>query len=80
VSLFLNIPAMSNLVEIKKAIERLTADEKEELRDWLEADVAEVEHRWVLEALERLHGINAGERKPIDAVEVLAEARRIAGQ
>lgn len=48
--------------------EPLRRKESKELRDWLEADVAEVEHRWVLEAQERLHGINAGERTPIVSI------------
>jgi hypothetical protein len=68
---------MSKLVEIQKAIEQLTAEEKQELREWLEADIAEVEHQWLSEAKERLRGIKAGERSTIDAFEVLAEGRRI---
>ena len=72
--------AMSKLVEIQQAIEQLTAEEKQELREWLEGDIAEVEAQWLSEAKERLRGIKAGERTTIDAFEVLAEGRRIAGQ
>jgi len=68
---------MSKLVEIQKAIEQLTADEKQELREWLEAGVAEIESQWISEARERLRGIKAGERTTIDAFEVLVEGRRI---
>jgi len=71
---------MSKLIEIQKAIEQLTREEKEELREWLDADGAEMEREWVSGAQERLQGIKAGERKTIDAFEVLAEARRIAEQ
>jgi hypothetical protein len=71
---------MSKLTEIQRAIEQLTAEEKEELREWLEADAADMEQQWVSEALDRLRGITSGERKAIDAFEVLAEGRRIAQQ
>ena len=74
------IVAMSKLIEIQRAIEQLTAEEKEELREWLEADVADMEQQWVSEAQDRLRGIASGERKTIDAFEVLAEGRRIAQQ
>jgi Tfp pilus assembly protein PilE len=68
--------AMSKLVEIQKAIEQLTAEERHELREWLEDDIAEVEHQWLSEAKDRLRGIKTGERTTIDAFEVLAEGRR----
>ena len=69
---------MSKLTEIQKAIEQLAPEEKEELREWLDSDDAETEREWVKVAQERLRGIKAGERKTVDASEVLAEARRIA--
>jgi len=69
--------AMSKLVEIRKAIEQLTAEERQELREWLEADIADLEHQWLLEAKERLRGIKTGERTTLDAFEVLAEGRRM---
>jgi hypothetical protein len=68
--------AMSKLVEIQKAIEQLTAEERQELREWLEANIAEVEQQWLSEAKERLRGIKTGERTTIEAFKVLAEGRR----
>jgi hypothetical protein len=38
---------MSKLIEIQRAIEQLTPEEKEELREWLEADVADMEQQWL---------------------------------
>jgi hypothetical protein len=69
---------MTSLTEIQKAIEQLAAEEKEELREWLDEHDAELEKEWAKIAGERLRGIQAGERKTIDAFEVFAEARRIA--
>jgi hypothetical protein len=71
---------MSRLTEIQKAIEELAPEEKEELREWLDERDTELEREWAKIATERLRGIEAGERKTIDAVEVFAEARRIAEQ
>jgi DNA phosphorothioation-dependent restriction protein DptG len=71
---------MSKLVQIQKAIEQLKDEEKQELREWLEADVAETEQQWLSEAKERLRGIRAGERTTVDAFDVLAEGRRIVRQ
>ena len=71
---------MSRLTEIQKAIEELAPEEKEELREWLDERDTELEREWAKIAKERLRGIEAGERKTIDAVEVFAEARRIAEQ
>lgn len=68
---------MSKLTEIQKAIEELAPEEKEELRDWLDERDDELEKEWVKVAEERLRGIQAGERKTIDASDVLAEARRM---
>jgi hypothetical protein len=69
---------MSKLTEIQKAIGQLAPEEKEELRERLDSAGAEMEREWVKVAQERLRGIKAGERKAVDASEVLAEARRIA--
>jgi hypothetical protein len=69
---------MSRLIEIQKAIEQLTPEEKEELREWLDEHDPELEREWAKIAEERLRGIQTGERKTIDAFEVFAEARRIA--
>jgi hypothetical protein len=69
---------MSRLTEIQKAIEQLAPEEKEELREWLDEHDSELEREWAKIAEERLRGIQAGERKTIDALEVFAEARRIA--
>ena len=71
---------MSKLIEIQKAIEQLTAEEKQELREWLEVDIAKAEQQWLSEAKERLRGAKTGERTTIDALEVLAEGRRIVGR
>jgi ribosomal protein L11 methylase PrmA len=68
---------MSQLTEIQKAIEELAPEEKEELRDWLDERDDELEKEWAKVAAERLRGIQAGERKTIDASDVLAEARRM---
>ena len=68
---------MSKLTEIQKAIEELAPEEKEELRDWLDERDDELEREWAKVAEERLRGIKAGERKTIDASDVLAEARRM---
>ena len=68
---------MSKLTEIQKAIEELAPEEKEELRDWLDERDDELEKQWANVAEERLRGIQAGERKTIDASDVLAEARRM---
>ena len=68
---------MSKLTEIQKAIEELAPEEKEELRDWLDERDDELEKEWAKVAEERLRGIKAGERKTIDASDVLAEARRM---
>jgi hypothetical protein len=46
----------------------------------LDGDGAKMEREWVKVAQERLRGIKAGERKTIDAFEVLEEVRRIAEQ
>jgi hypothetical protein len=67
---------MSKLTEIQKAIGQLAPEE--ELRERLDSAGAEMEREWVKVAQERLRGIKAGERKAVDASEVLAEARRIA--
>ena len=67
----------SKLTEIQKAIEELAPEEKEELRDWLDERDDELEKEWAKVAEERLRGIQAGERKTIDASDVLAEARRM---
>ena len=69
---------MSRLIEIQKAIEQLTPEEKEELREWLDEHDPELEREWAKIAEERLRGIQTGERKTMDAFEVFAEARRIA--
>jgi hypothetical protein len=69
---------MSRLTEIQKAIEQLAPEEKEELREWLDEHDSELEREWAKIVEERLRGIQAGERKTIDAFEVFAEARRIA--
>ncbi len=71
---------MSRLTEVQKAIEELAPEEKEKLREWLDERDAELEREWAKVAKERLRGIEAGERKTIDACEVFAEARRIAEQ
>ncbi|HYZ71694.1 MAG TPA: hypothetical protein VE641_01360 [Chthoniobacterales bacterium] len=68
---------VSKLTEIQKAIEELAPEEKEELRDWLDERDDELEKEWAKVAEERLRGIQAGERKTIDASDVLAEARRM---
>jgi len=67
-------------LKFQKAIEQLTAEERQELREWLEEDIAEVEHQWISEARERLRGIKTGERTTIDVFEVLAEGRRMIEQ
>ena len=61
-------------------MKELAPEEKEELREWLDEHDTELEREWAKIAKERLRGIEAGERKTIDAVEVFAEARRIAEQ
>ena len=71
---------MSKLTEIQKAIEELAPEEKQELRDWLDESDDELEKAQAKVAEERLRGIEAGERKTIDASDVLAEARRMIGR
>ena len=48
---------MSRLIEIQKAIEQLTPEEKEELREWLDEHDPELEREWAKIAEERLRGI-----------------------
>ena len=54
---------MSKLVEIQKAIEQLTAEERQELREWLETDIAEVEDQWLGETKQSRKGRQSNLRK-----------------
>ena len=66
------------LSEILQELPRLTEEERQELREVLEAYDPDRERAWMQLAKERLRGIKAGERKTVDGDEVLAEGRRLA--
>jgi hypothetical protein len=66
------------LSEILQELPRLSEEERQELREVLEAYDPDRERAWTRLAKERLQGIKAGERKTVDGDEVLAEGRRLA--
>jgi hypothetical protein len=71
---------MSRLTEIQKAIEELAPEEKEELRDWLDAYDPATESDWAAIAQERIRQIESGEVVPFDGERVLKKMRQLAKQ
>jgi hypothetical protein len=69
-----------SLTEIQKAIEALTPEEQEELRNWLDGYEPAMEREWAALAQERMRQIKSGEVAPLDGEQVLKEMRQLAKQ
>jgi hypothetical protein len=75
---------MKRLTEIQKAIEKLSPDDQEELRKWLNEYPEDITGEWTMIAEKRIQEIDSGKKIPLDGRQVLDEmhslAKRLAQQ
>ena len=69
-----------SFTDILQELPKLSEQERQELREWLDGYDPALETEWVRIAQERIRQIDSGEVTPLDGEGVLAEMRQLAKQ
>ena len=69
-----------SFTDILQELPKLSEQERQELREWLDGYDPALEAEWVRIAQERIHQLNSGEVTLLDGEQVLTEMRELAKQ
>ena len=69
-----------SFTDILQELPKLSEEERQELREWLDGYDPALEREWVRIAHERIRQIDSGDVTPLDGERVLAEMRQLAKQ
>jgi hypothetical protein len=69
-----------SFTDILQELPKLSEEERQELREWLDGYDPALEREWVRIAQERVRQIDSGDVTPLDGARVLAEMRELAKQ
>jgi len=67
-----------NFADILQELPKLSEEERQELREWLDGYDPLIEQEWMRIARERIRQIDSGEVEPLDGERVLGEMRQLA--
>jgi hypothetical protein len=69
-----------SFTDILQELPKLSEEERQELREWLDGYDPALEREWAMIAQQRIRQIDSGDVTPLDGERVLAEMRELARQ